>query len=216
MAINVSHLDRDTFARKVLEEGLDRQEVAGYIYARGKSPNDRNVLYRAYGPKWKQLYQARRVNEQTAAGGGALMTRISLAEGKVAYVCQYRAETVTAGAVALACRLLDEDGADAGLMANIGAAAGVNTQMPSIGSSAAASGNIMSTQNMYMGPGQILRANTGNCAQNDTLTVSIALLLPIDATTADITWDTTGSGGTPDLADSTISVANTLQAVLCP
>jgi len=215
MATAAQLLDGEAFNQLVLEEGLKTWEQEGYVYA-GKRGKKGWELYRAYGPKWCYLYQSRRTNTQANVGGGILHTRVSLASGVVGQLVEARAVLVCVGAVAIASNLLDEDSTTVVPLSAVAAAANNNTNLPSIGATAGTTNNLINSVGLKIGPGQYLDFFAGTVAQNETLTVAITLLLPITATAADVVWDTTNSGGTPTLADSTINAANTMQAVLLP
>jgi len=201
------------FIRMVVENDLKTWEADGYIWA-AYPTTDGHDLYRTYGPKWRYLYQATRVNTQDNVGGGALYTVISVATGVTAELVGMNA--LSNGNATFGINLLDEDGVTVQKWSQIGAAAGNTCSLPSIGSTASTSANTSDTKKQLIGPGQIIQVWTGALVQTNTLRVAVALLLPITATVNDITWATTGSGGTPNLAASTISDANTMQAVLLP
>jgi len=156
------------------------------------------------------LYQARRVNTQTNAGGGALTTRLSLATGQVGILVQASMVGAASAAATAEAKCMDEDGALTAYWGYVAAGASRVINFPTIGT-APTHNNVTNTQNAVLGPGQIISFTTGTALQNETLTVGIVLLL---STSTAPTWDTTGSGGTPSLAASTVSAANTLQAVV--
>lgn len=121
----------------------------------------------------------------------------------------------------LMIRHYDEDSAVAAYFASVGSVANPFMVIPSIGTAASASANIRNTTRVILPPGSILTAMTGEAgAQNDTLTVAIELLLPITAASdgSDVSWSIARSTNPSDvtLAASTISAANTMQAVLMP
>jgi hypothetical protein len=66
---------------------------------------------------------------------------------------------------------------------------------------------------MLFGPGEFLVVVSTAGLQTEILTVGVVMLL---STPVEPVWDTTGSAGTPALADSTISAANTMQKVDLP
>lgn len=130
-----------------------------------------------------------------------------------------RLYALNSGNNSLVFRLTDEDNNTGALLASVGAAASNSLQIPSIGSAASAAGNIMETLGFTVGPGEKLTSlQTGAGAQNDTMTVNVALLLPITASSTDITWSVARSTnpGSVTLADSTISDANAWVAVRMP
>jgi len=157
------------------------------------------------------LYQARRVNTQTAGGGGALTTRFSIAAGQVARLVAYRAVGTASAGATLVTQVEDEDGSFLSRLANIPAAASRSVNLPTIGTAANAEGCMTTSEGYLLGPGEYILSTSSAALQNETLTVAVVLLL---STPTEPTWDTTGSGGTPSLAASTISAANTIQAVL--
>lgn len=112
----------------------------------------------------------------------------------------------------MTAQVLDEDGAEDATLVSIAAGITRIGRIPSPGGIATTNNNLTSSEKGYiLGPGQYLIAISNVALQNETLTVGIVLLL---STPTQPTWDTTGSAGTPSLAASTISAANTLQAVL--
>lgn len=190
-------------------------ETNGYLYAQREGHKD-DVLYRTYGPKWANLIQVRRVNTQDNAGGGQLVTRVSLPTGMTAQlVSLYVRGSASAGAT-LSVLKLDEDGATVNVVANVGAAANNTVSLPSIGTAANGSNNVVYSHKLMLGPGEYLSATCSAALQTETLTVGIELIAPIGFTDASLTWDTTGSAGTPNLAASTISATNSTQPVLMP
>jgi hypothetical protein len=217
MATESILLDKDAFARKVFEGDLKTHEINGYIYA-GVHEKSGWVLYRTYGPKWMYVYQARRVATQANAGGGAMV--IDISPTVLARVLQM--QIASAGANhSMAIRSYDEDNAVAGYLASVGSVANPFMVIPSVGVAATASGNIRDTTNLHVAPGMKLTAMTLEAgAQNDTLTTAVTMLLPITAASdgSDVTWSKARSTNEADvtLADSTISAANTMQAVRLP
>lgn len=157
------------------------------------------------------LYQACRVNTQTNAGGGTLRTRISMPAGMVGRLVSMAVIGAASVTAILAVVKTDEDLTSIHNMAYIAAGASRSAYLPSIGSSAGSNANIADTGGMMIGPGEILYSETSVVLQNETLAVGVVLLLSAPTLP---TWDTIGSAGTPSLAASTISAANTLQAVL--
>jgi len=108
---------------------------------------------------------------------------------------------------------MDEDGAVSTPLINIAAGATNVGALPSIGASATTTGNTANSLGLIIGPGQAFYIAGNAAALNETLTISIVLLL---STNVEPTWATTGSAGTPSLAANTISAANTMQAVIMP
>jgi len=155
------------------------------------------------------IYQARRVNTQTAANG-ALTTRLQLAFGQIARVISIRVYGTASATEVCSVRIQDEDGADMAVMAYVAAAASTVVELPSTGANASGSGNIANTVGRIIGSGSFLTSAASVAVQNETLTVAVTLELFNVPTIP--TWDTTGSAGTPSLAASTISAANTLTA----
>lgn len=204
------------FARLVAENNLKPIEVDGYLWA-WLPTEDGYDTYRAYGPKWKMLYQARRVVTQDNAGGGALTIRISVASGKTAKLVEMFAYGPASAGATLEMRILDEDGSVGPVLSSVAAGANRSSSLPQIGTTNTTS-NTIDSNGLILGPGQYVRIAASAALQTETLEVFAAFLLPNNAAAGgtDITWDTTGSAGTPNLAASTISAANTLQAVLLP
>jgi len=215
MATEAQLLNKNAFNQLVLEEGLKTWEANGYIYA-GKRGTNGWELYRTYGPKWRMLYQARRVNTQAAGGGGALVTRIQVASGMAAQLVAIHAVGSASAGSALAMQLWDEDGNICGYLGGVPAGVSRTCTAPNVGSAGTGSNNLIASIGLIIGPGMYIYTQSSAAIQTETHTVYAAFLLPIDATTDSIIWDTTGSAGTPGLGASTISPANTLQPVLLP
>jgi len=156
------------------------------------------------------LYQGRRVNTQTAGAGGALRTNISFPAGQVARLLHMKICGPAQAGSATTIGIYDEDVAECGLLGYVGATASVFVTLPSIGGAPAHS-NYMNSMGLLLGPGESLGVTASAADNTQTLTIGIVLLL---STPVEPTWGTTGSGGTPSLAASTISAANTLQAVV--
>ena len=157
------------------------------------------------------LYQARRINTQTNGAGGALVTRISFPAGQVGKILACTVTgTASAGSTLSAFRQ-DEDGNNVAKLGAMAAGASRTLALPTVGAVATTNDNVVETNEMLFGPGEFLTFPTTAALLNETETVAIVLLL---STPTIPTWDTTGSAGTPSLAASTISAANTLQAVV--
>ena len=165
-------------------------------------------------PVW-WLYQARRQATNTNAAGNPIIIDISLAAGQVAKLVKGFVQQSTTATHTLLAIHNDEDNVGPPIAYVAAAAAASEVRLPSIGTAANASANIMSSQGLMLGPGEKLTCQTGgaSAAANDTLAVSVSLLL---STPTIPTWDTTRSTDTAQitLAASTISAANTLQAVV--
>ena len=110
-------------------------------------------------------------------------------------------------------RVLNEDLDTQTLIASAAAGANRNVNLPSIGSSASASGNVANSVGLMLFPGQYLAFTSSAALQTEAMTLHIAMELYNLPTTP--TVDATGSAGTPNLAASTISEANTLQELVC-
>ena len=160
------------------------------------------------GSKW--AWQARHVLTQDNAGGGALRIRVNIPTGSVATLIALYAKGSASGGNTLKVYLMDEDNTRAGLLASIAAGANLETHLPSIGAVASASANLTNSCGLKILPGQFLAADSATCLQTETETMYIALLLSAPTLPTVVT---TGSAGTPNLAASTISAANTLQRV---
>ena len=157
------------------------------------------------------LYQARRVATQANAAGGAIIVDISVAAGQIAKLVSL--QILNSGTNSLYCYLYDEDVAESNRLGGVGSAAGNRLEFPSIGANANAAGNFASSEGLLLGPGQLLSVfQLGAGIQNDTLTVAVTLLL---STNTAPTWSKARSTNEADvtLAASTISTANTMQAV---
>ena len=162
-----------------------------------------------YGRKW--IYQGRRVNTQMNAGGGALSIRLSIASGQIAILRSLRAIGPASVGATLNIRVLDEDSAIHNVLSVLVAGADNNVHLPAIGTAPSATSNLAQSSGIILAPGQYLAVNASAALQTETLTVAVTLELFNLET--EPTWDTTGSTGTPSLAASTISTANTLQRV---
>ena len=86
-------------------------------------------------------------------------------------------------------------------------------RLPTIGTAGTASGNNATSENYILAPGQVLVFQSEGAAQTETQLTAVTLELHNIGTIP--TWDTTGSAGTPNLAASTISEANTLRELPC-
>lgn len=198
----------------MIEERLRVVESGGYLYAQREGVKE-DVLYRTYGPKMCMIYQARRVAQQTNAGGGAIV--IDIAAETPFEILGVRA--LNSGNNSIIVATYDEDNAFGVQWANVGAAAGTSAYLPSVGSTAGAAANIAQSTKCTVPPGSVLAAAQGGAGvQNDTLTLYVVLKFPITAQLGDITWSVARSTNFTDvtLAASTISDANTWQAVLLP
>jgi len=142
-----------------------------------------------------------------------LAIRIQTNPGQIArLVHAYVVGPASAGATLIG-NVLDEDAAASAITVNVAAGVARSANLPSIGTAAAASANLTNTLGLMIGPGEYLSFNASTSLLNETLTLSIVLLL----NTPDIPlWDITGSVGGSALGDSTISDANTLQKVDLP
>jgi len=166
----------------------------------------------AQGDRIAYLYQARRVATQANAAGGAVIVDISVAAGQVARVVSVYA--INSGTNSLYIDVIDEDNATDFRCAGISSAAGVWGNAPQAGSTGASSAQPGNSSGMLLGPGQKLSIfQLGAGIQNDTLTVAITLLC---STSTEPTWDKSRSTNQANvsLAASTISAANTMQAVV--
>jgi len=160
------------------------------------------------------IYQARRINTQTAAGPAALYTRVSMNPGQIGrFIASYVVGAASAGAPLLQY-MYDEDNAIAAQLTNIAAGASRSACLPSVGTVSTGNSNLTNSQGLILAPGQFFVTSTSVSLNTETLTVFFECELLNDPTLP--VWDTTGSGGTPSLAASTISVANTLQPIIRP
>ena len=141
------------------------------------------------------------------------MTRLSAPSGQVCrFVCAYVAGTASAGAT-LNCSIYDEDGGQGPYIATVGAGATRELSLPTTGTAVPTSSGLINNTDLVIPPGAFLRFASSAALQNETQTVYVCFLM---SGSTEPTWDTTGSAGTPSLAASTISVANTLQLVAMP
>lgn len=215
MATEATLVDNAGFSR-LLEESPEKipYEMGGYLYLTRKE-KDGWVTYRTYGPKWVMLYQARRVLT-SPVGGGVLAVRISVASGTAARINQFYARGPASAGATMNVLIQDEDSATAGTIANCAAGANNTFSLPSIGSAASVTSNHANSVSMMIGPGQFITTTASASLATETLTIGVSLLLPMGSTVDSVIWDTTGSVAGGVLAASTISAANTMQAVLLP
>lgn len=210
MPTDVREIEPDAFALMVTEENLKVYgPSAGYQYA-GKRGKNGWEVYKARAQPIGWLYQGRRVNTQDNAGGGALQIRIQIPSGVTARLISMSITGSASAGATLIAGVFDEDGNIQTRAAGIAAGASLISYLPSFGAVAANTNNIADTRGLILGPGQYLYAVSSAALQTETLTVGVVLLM---SAAVEPTWDTTGSAGTPNLAASTISTANTLQAV---
>jgi len=160
------------------------------------------------------LYQARRVATQGNAAGGAIKIDIGLATGQMAELVTLRA--YNSGNNRVQGWVCDEDyECHAGFFIDTTTGIGTNGNVPSIGTSATGATNIIYSAGLKMGPGQLMALHqTAAGVQNDTLIISMTLLLFNKPT--EPTWSKARSTNAANvtLAASTISEANTLQQVM--
>jgi len=155
-------------------------------------------------PQGWWLYQARRVCTQGVAGPNALAIRINIPAGVVARLGSiYAIGTASAGSTLL-CYRQDEDAAQSEYLAVITAGASRELSLP--GAAPLGHQSAISSIGYMMGPGSILVFRASVSVAAETLTVAVQFLM---SERVEPVWDTTGSGGTPTLAASTISAANT-------
>jgi len=160
------------------------------------------------------MYHARRVNTQTNAGGGALQTNIAMNTGQVGIVRSMLViGSASAGATLLGI-VYDEDANISNQYANAAAGASRVLCLPSIGSAATADNNRSNSQNLVLTGAQYIGWSSSAALQNETEQVNVTIELLNDPTLP--VWSTTGSAGTPSLAASSISAANTLIPIIRP
>lgn len=207
-------LDNAAFSRLVTEEHLQTTELGGYVYT-GKQGKDGWVVFRTYGPKWRNLYICRQTAKQTNAGGGAILVDLTCASGMMFELVSMQA--VNSGTNTLVCRIYDSaNDTHLNNISSMGSAAGTNFNLPSVGGTAATSSNTPLSLGLKVGPGQKLTAlQTGVGLQNDELMVAVSLLLPITATAADISWSKARSTNAADVT-LTENLAASVTPVLIP
>lgn len=157
--------------------------------------------------KTRVFYAARRVNTQGAGGGGALVTRISTSTGQCAMLIGMEIIGAASAGSTLSCYVTDEDGANVTKLGVISAGATRVMYLPSIGSTSSTHDGTAQSIGMIIGPGQFIKTY-GSAALN-TETHTVSCMFELLGHYSALTWDTTGSGGTPSLAASTVSDANT-------
>lgn len=170
----------------------------------------------AGGASW--LYQARRVATNAAAAGNPILIDISLNPGQIAQLIRLEAfqDCAGAGTSTLLVEVYDEDFAINSQLATAGVASGTGyCFLPSIGSAATGSANYVNSVGMLFGPGEVICVRTGSVAANAGNELTVALILMLYNVATEPTWDHTRSIDTANitLAASTISAANTIQAV---
>ena len=202
----------EAFAKLVAENDLKVEgPFQGYFYAKLKAEDGWELYRTLSGHKW--VYQARRVCTQDNVAGGVLNVNLSVATGQLAVIRSLNAVGPASAGATLQCITYDEDTAAGGYLANIPAGASRSFNLPTTGTAANATSNLMSSEGFVLAPGMTIKIAASAAAQTETLSVAVVMELYNLATVP--TWSTTGSGGTPNLAASTISDANTLQEVLC-
>jgi len=162
-------------------------------------------------PQGWWLYQGRRVN--TSGGAGALVTRIQIPTGCVAKLVRMYVQFPASAGSTSYVRTYDEDGAQNGQIAGMGAGANTVFNLPTGGATPTSTGFSGTSVDMMIGPGEYLSALASTSLVTETLTIGLVLLL---SSPTEPIWDITGSVGGSALADSTISAANTLQKVDLP
>ena len=206
-------LTATAFAEMVAQNGLRVVgPIRGYYYCFLGS-EEGHTPYRTYaGAKW--LWQSRIVFTQTNAAGGAIVADYSTATGQYAELVMLRA--INSGTNDLNIKVYDEDNADAsGLLAAIASGAGTNCALPSIGASAGTSNHIANSVGLKILPGQKLSVyQTGAGAQNDTLTIGVALMLYNLDTEPTISKARSTNAADVTQGTDSISDANDLQEVL--
>lgn len=158
--------------------------------------------------KVDHYYTARRVATQSNAAGGAIIVDISPATGQTFELIDLR--VANSGNNTLSIYKVDEDNADAAPYGGVGAAATNVLSLPSFGSVASNSGNLIDSRGARIVQGQKLTCRQANAgAQNDTMTIAVTLKLTGSKATP--TWSKARSTNEADvaLATSTITAANT-------
>lgn len=166
------------------------------------------------------LYQAQRVTTNTNAAGGQILIDITVPAGTTAKLIALNAYMVTTGTHTFYAYLEDEDFTGTNhnvLLANTGAAAASKAfALPSIGTASNASGSIANSLGLLIGPGSSITidAAAASGVANDHVDIFVILLM---STPTAPTWSKARSANAADvtIAASTISTANTLQAVMC-
>ena len=163
----------------------------------------------------RTFYQARRVATQANAAGGAVIIDITPAAGQAMRIVELYA--INSGTNSLYFDVADEDNAYGARFAAVGSAAGTQARAPNVGTSGAATDNLTGSADFIVPAGKkLVIRQLGAGAQNDTLTV--AVVFELIGNPAVPTWAKDRSTNEADvtLAASTISAANTIQAVTEP
>ena len=212
MAQEAITLESDAFAWLVTEHKLQVEgPIRGYFYT-GKRGKTAWELYKTYaGKKW--IYQARRICTQDAAGPAVLAVRIHVNPDQVARLIAMEINGPASAGNVSGIRVYDEDMAQIAILALAAATANVSLHLPSIGTAATATNNRTQSLGYILPPGNYLLTGASVSLITETLAVGVVMEL-YNVPTLPV-WDTTGSAGTPNLAASTISAANTLTEVLC-
>jgi len=206
MATQTLELEPDAFWRMVTEENLKvGGPSAGYQWT-GRKGKDGWETFKVRAQPIGWLYQARRV-WTSGVGGGAVTIRISVPTGVVAKLIAAEIIGPASAGATMSIFLLDEDGANMTKLAYLAAGATRIVYLPSVGTTAAHDNTPM-TLGMMVGPGQYISTVCSASLQNETVKVSITMLMSAEVSPV---WDTTGSVSVGALAASTISAP--LQAV---
>jgi len=215
MAEEAIELDKDGFMRLVTEEHLQVEGPSGgYLYTGRKGKRGWELYKTANNPWW--LYQGRRINTQGVAGPNALQTNIAVPDGCIAKLVGGQVVGTASAGATLVGYVYDEDGAILMKLCANAAAANSVAHFPQIGTTSTAattSNNVANSVGLLLGPGMYIGFISSVSIAAETLSVGISLLM---SQKVEPTWNTTGSGGTPTLADSTISEANTFLMVPMP
>ena len=205
MAIESTYLKPETFADKVLKDGLQIVEIGDFLYARGKTTKDVNVLYKS--PKrTRNLWYYRAVYQQTNAAGGAVHLDIVVPEDCVLILYAWR--FVNSGNNGIQVQFYDPDGNGDWFIQTIGAGAASSAAGPQAEENANTSGGQVNTvprEARTFPPGSQLRIyQSAAGVQNDTLTVSFVMELIGTTSAPDV-----GYSNSTNVADVTETVSRT-------
>jgi len=164
-------------------------------------------------PQGWWLWQASHVLTQDGGGGGALRLNVTVPTGTVMRLIACQVIGAASAGATLNGYMMDEDGLAQMDLVSIAAGASRRFSLPINTTASTTHANQGTSEGLIVGPGSYLRFDSSVALQTETMVIKIVGLLNspnIPVITA------TGSGGTPNLAASTISEANTLQKVDLP
>ena len=201
MATNARTLDVEAFMQEVTQRNLSVKEPAGgYLYAGYQGPNGWEVIRCPANPWY--FYQSNRVVTQDNAGGGALRLNYTIPAGQFAILVRARLAGSANVANVIELRIYDSAGWQCAHLMQTTAGSNKFCYIPTIGTIATTSDNLVSSDRMLIGPGEVLVADSGITSQTQIMQFQVAMLL---STAVAPTITTTGSAGTPNLGAALIN-----------